>query len=257
MCEMIPDKKRAALILLAFFTGAAVPIQLVTLSFGYAQYVKEVPLGPKVIMTAHEFAKMYIPWVMVPSMALLLAVTLYCRRRYPDILRRIVMGLAMGAISTVALDFFREMGVINKWLPGDTPAMFGKMATGSSNLDVYHPVGFLVHFLNGADFGLFYVFVWGKRKTYRSAVWWATFWLLVAELGMMTLPPMAPMVGMFGVRYAWPQLFLLTLAAHIAFGVTLGLLVQHFLKNEDRGGFFSFLAGSNVRGSHRESASTE
>jgi len=255
MSVMLPDKKRAALILLAFFTGAAVPILLVTLSFGYAQYIKEVPLGPKVIMTAHEFAKVYIPWLLVPAIFVLLTVTLYCRRRYPDIFRRIIIGFAMGAISTVALDFFREMGVINKWLPGDTPAMFGKMATGSGNLDVYYPAGFLLHFLNGADFGLFYAFVWGKRKTYRSAVWWAIFWLLIAELGMMTLPPMAPMVGMFGVRFAWPQLFLLTLAAHIAFGVALGLLVQHFLKDEDRGGFFTFLAGSSIRNSHREWAS--
>ena len=249
MPDVLPDKKRAALIMLAFFTGAAVPIQLVTLSFGYAQYIKEVPLGPKVIMTAHEFAKVYIPWVMVPAMIVLLTVTLYCRRRYPDIFHRIVIGLAMGAIATVALDFFREMGVINKWLPGDTPAMFGKMATGSNKLDVYYPVGFFVHFLNGADFGLFYAFVWGKRKTYRSALWWAIFWLLIAELGMMTLPPMAPMVGMFGVRYAWPQLFLLTLAAHVAFGVALGFLVQYFLKDEDRGGLFKFLAGTHVKGS--------
>ena len=64
------------------------------------------------------------------------------------------------------------------------------------------------------------------------------------ELGMMTAPPMGPMVGMFGVRYAWPQLFLVTLVAHIAFGIVLGLLVQHFLSDEDRGGLFTFLKGS-------------
>ncbi|MCZ6505075.1 MAG: hypothetical protein O6834_03720, partial [Actinobacteria bacterium] len=53
-----------------------------------------------------------------------------------------------------------------------------------------------VHFLNGANFGLFYTFVWGKRRSYAIAVMWATLWLLIVELGMMTLPPMGPMVGL-------------------------------------------------------------
>jgi len=47
MTEKIPDKKRAALVLFSFFAGGAVPIQLVTLSFGYAQYVEGVVRGPK------------------------------------------------------------------------------------------------------------------------------------------------------------------------------------------------------------------
>lgn len=238
------DNKRAGIILLAFFTGVAVPIQIITLSFGYAQYIKQVSLGPKVIITAHEFAKFYIPFVYLPAVVIFLAATFYCRRHYPDVFRRIVVGLGMGAIATIALDFFRQMGVINGWLPGDTPSMFGKMATGSGSFSTYYPAGLLVHFLNGACFGLFYAFVWGKRKDYASAVMWAVFWLLIVELGMMTLPPMAPMVGMFGYNYAWPQLFLLTLAAHIAFGVALGILVQNFLKDEDRGGFLVFLKGS-------------
>ncbi|GMT42936.1 MAG: hypothetical protein IEMM0002_1347 [bacterium] len=240
----VKDNKRALLILLAFITGGAVPIQIVTLSFGYAQYVKQVSLGPKVIMTAHEFAKFYIPLVYIPALILLVAVTFYCRRRYPDLFRRIVIGLGMGAIATVSLDFFRQMGVINGWLPGDTPVMFGKMATGSGSFNIFYPAGIFIHFMNGANFGLFYAFVWGKRKSYASAVAWATLWLVLVEIGMMTLPPMAPMVGMFGYNFAWPQLFLLTLAAHIAFGVTLGILVQHFLKEEDRGEFFDFLKGS-------------
>ncbi len=240
----IRDQKRAGLILLAFITGAAVPIQIVTLSFGYAQYFKQVSLGPKVIITAHEFAKYYIPFVYLPAIIALAGVALYCRRRYPDIFRRIVVGLGVGMIATVSLDFFRQMGVINGWLPGDTPVMFGKMATGSGSFAVYYPAGLLVHFFNGACFGIFYTFVWGKRSSYLSAIGWALFWLILVELGMMTLPPMAPMVGMFGYNYAWPELFLLTLAAHIAFGVTLGILVQYFLKDGDRGGLPSFVKGS-------------
>lgn len=238
------DRKRAIVILLAFVAGGAVPIQLVTLSFGYAQYVKAVSLGPKVIITAHDFAAYYVPFIYVPALLLLAGIAWYSRKQYPDVFRRIMVGLGVGVLATVSLDFFREMGVINSWLPGDTPNMFGKMTTGSNNFSYFYPVGVFVHFMNGASFGLFYTFVWGRRSTFRSALLWATSWALVMELGMMTLPPMAPMVGAFGTRFAWPQLFLLTLAAHIAYGITLGLLSQYFLKSEDKGGLFRFLRGS-------------
>ena len=249
---MIKDKKRSILILLAFIAGGAVPIQLVTLSFGYAQYVKAVSLGPKVIITAHEFASVYIPFVYVPAILLLVGVAWYTRSEYPDVFRRIVVGLGIGALATVSLDFFRAMGVINAWLPGDTPNMFGKMATGSSNFALFYPVGLFVHFMNGANFGLFYTFVWGKQKSFSRAIMWATAWALIVEIGMMTGPPMGPMVGMFGIRFAWPQLFLLTFAAHLAFGVTLGILTQHFLTEQEKGWFGTFLKGPHSEGNHED-----
>ena len=237
------DRRRILLVLLAFAAGAGVPIQFITLSFGYAQYFKGISMGPAVLSTAHEFARLYIPFVYLPAMLLLVGIALYGRRTYPDLTRRIVVGFGMGAVATIALDAIRQMGVIHAWLPGDTPVMFGKVATGSPSFLVHWPAGLLVHVLNGADFGLFYAFVWGKRASYGSAVLWATAWALIVEIGMMTGPPMGPMVGLFGYNYAWPQLFILTLVAHVFFGVTLGLLVQHFLRDEDRGGLFSFLRG--------------
>ena len=240
------DRKRALLILTAFVAGGAVPVQLVTLSFGYAQYYKGVGMGPQVMSVANEFARWYVPFVWIPGLIVLVTVTAYARRRYPDVFRRIVVGLGIGAIATVALDAVRQAGVIHGWLPGDNPVMFGKMATDSASFVVFYPVGLLVHFLNGANFGLFYSFVWGKRRSYAIAVMWATLWLLIVELGMMTLPPMGPMVGLFGYNFAWPQLFILTLVAHVFFGVTLGLLVQHFLKDQDRGGLTTFIRGRAV-----------
>jgi hypothetical protein len=239
------DRRRALLVLLAFVVGAGVPIQFVTLSFGYAQYFKGIAIGPQVLKVAHEFARFYIPFVYLPAILLLIGIALYGRKVYPDLTRRIVIGFGMGAVATIALDAVRQAGVIHAWLPGDTPVMFGKVATGSPNFLVYWPAGLLVHVMNGADFGLFYAFVWGKRASYKSAVLWATIWALIVELGMMTAPPMGPMVGLFGYNYAWPQLFILTLVAHLFFGVALGLLVQHFLKDEDRGGLFSFMRGAS------------
>ena len=89
--------------LLSFFVGGAVPIQLVTLSFGYAQYIDGVVRGPKLFMTAYEFAKLYIPLVYIPAMAALIIVTLYCRHYYPDIFRRIVMGFKKRNIQEAVL----------------------------------------------------------------------------------------------------------------------------------------------------------
>jgi len=187
------------LILLALFTGGAVPIQLITLSFGYAQYVKGIPKGPAMMMAAHQFAAWYVPLVYLPAPIILIGITMYSKNRYPDIFRRIVVGVGIGALATVGLDFFRQMSVI-------------------------YPIGFLVHFLNGANLGLFYTFVWDKQSSYGRGIFWSIIWLLIVELGMMTLPPMGPMAGLFGVQYQWPQLFLLTLAAHLAFGLVLGIL---------------------------------
>ena len=166
----ITDKRRAMLILLALITGGAVPIQLVTLSFGYSQLYQEIAMGPRMIMGAHEFAKWYIPLVYVPALLILVAIIVHSRANYPDLFRRIVIGMVAGMLATVALDFFRQMGVINGWLPGDTPAMFGKAATGSRSFAVYYPVGYFVHFMNGANFGLFFTFIWGLFRMGRVMV---------------------------------------------------------------------------------------
>lgn len=123
------------------------------------------------------------------------------------------------------------------------PPLFGMLVTGSENFAVHFPAGVAAHYLFGADFGIFYAFVWGKRRGYALAALWGVAWGLLVELGMMTLPPMAPSVGPFGIDFKWPQFFLATLAAHIVFGIVLGLLVQHFLKDEDRGGLVAFLRG--------------
>jgi hypothetical protein len=242
------DTKRPPLLLLAFIFGGAVPIQLVTLSTGYAQLVMEKVKGPEMIMTAHQFAEWYIPIVYIPALIGLIAIAWYSKSRYPDLFRRIVVGFGIGALATVGLDFFRQMGVIYQWLPGDTPAMFGRIVTGSNNFALFYPLGFVVHFLNGANFGLFYAFVWGKRSSYKSALTWAVVWLHIVEIGMMTLPPMGPMVGPFGINYAWPQLFLITLLAHIGFGIVLGIGVQYFLKAEDKRWLWPFLLDKSIDG---------
>lgn len=243
MTFQIQDRRRTLFAVIAFVTGGAVPIQLVTLSFGYSQYIRGVTVNKQMVKLAHEFASWYIPVVYIPSLLILAGIAFYSRRQYPGVFRRIVVGFGAGIVATIALDTVRQLGVIYQWLPSDTPTLFGKMATGSTELAVFLPVGILIHYLNGANFGLFYTFVWGKRPSYANATGWATVWGLIMELGMMTGPPMALMVGPFGINYKWPQLFFITLIAHVLFGITLGLLAQHFLADEDHGWLLPFLIG--------------
>jgi len=210
--------KKSFLSLLALFTGGFVPINLIVLSFGYAQYFKGITMGPKVIKTAHEFGEPYMLFVYIPSMLILTWIIFYSKKNFPDLYKRIVVGLLAGAIATIGLDWLRQMGVIASWLPGDTPEMFGKMVTGSSDFNSYY-----------WSFGLIFTLVFGNFISYNKTVLWAIGWMLIMELGMMTGPPMGPMVGLFGIKYMWPQLFLITLAAHIVHGTILGLLVHHWL----------------------------
>ena len=236
--------RRALIVLLILFSGGAVPINLLTVSFGYAQYVKGFASAPDALPIAHEFAaSVYIPWLLVPALLALVWATWHCRSRYPDVYRRVVVGAGAGAIATVALDAVRLTGVVYGWLPGDTAILFGKLVTGSEVFGLWYPIGVLTHYMFGVGFGIFYTFVWGKRRSYSAAVGWALVWAMTVELGMMTLPPMAPFVGPFGLRFAWPQMFLLTLTAHVIWGVALGLVAQLWLQSENRNGLLTLLRG--------------
>lgn len=225
---------RTAITLGALFTGGAVPIGVVVLSFGYAQYVRETPPGPRVMQVAHEFAGPYVLFVYLPAMMVLAAIIAYSRQRHPDVYRRIVVGLAAGAIATIGLDWIRQMGVLNGWLPGDTPEMFGKAITGSNDFATFYWVGQVAHFMNGADFGLCFAVMFGRFASRRRTVAFAVLWLLIMEFFMMVGPPMGPMVGLFGVNWQWPHLFVLTFFAHVVHGSILGLLVHQWLRQEDR-----------------------
>lgn len=234
-------KKRSLLALVALFAGGFVPIHLIVLSFGYAQYYKGVAMGPKVLKVAHEFAVPYSIFLYMPAIIALTWIAVYSKKHYPDLFLRIVVGLGAGAIATIGLDWIRQMGVIAGWLPGDTPEMFGKVITGSSEFLKYYWIGQLAHFLNGADFGLCFTFLFGNFSSYRNTAFFAVLWMLVMEFFMMVGPPMGPMVGLFGVNWQWPQLFLLTFAAHVAHGIILGLLVHLWLKKREQKWLIPFL----------------
>lgn len=223
-----PVRARPATALLAF--GGLVPVSLIVFSTGWAQIVQGARMGPMMLQQAHAFSRWYI-WLYVASILLAILITTRLAKKDRAMARRAMVGAAAGALATFALDGWRLTGVVQGWLPMDTPILFGSvlLGTGHHPASVY-AVGMAYHIANGASFGLIYAILWGRQPTVGAALARGVGLLLVIELGMMTLPPMQPMVGAFGVDHAWPQLFLVTLVAHVAFGVVLVLIVHGAIK---------------------------
>ena len=248
-------RPRTALILGALFAGGFVPIHVVVLSFGYAQYVRGTPPGPRVMQVAHEFAEPYVLFLYLPAMIALVLIMAYSRTHYPSLYRRLAVGLAAGAIATIGLDWIRQMGVLNGWLPADTAEMFGKAITGSNDFATFYWVGQAAHFMNGADFGLCFTLLFGRFSSRGRTVGVAVLWMLLMELGMMVGPPMGPMVGLFGVNWQWPQLFALTFVAHVVHGIILGLLAHRWLRPEDGDWIVPYIKrGANIALSAKDAA---
>ncbi len=213
---------------------------MLLLAAGYAMWGQGLTQMPEFLPVMHGFARTYAWMIWVPSLIVLALVWVYSHKNFPALANRIWAGLGAGAVATLALDTFRQLGVIHGWLPMDTVQLFGKMILGPQSPELaWTTVGLAYHFLNGASFGAFYAIVWGK------AHWmWAVAWALLVELGMMTLPPMAPTVGLFGSQTGGPALFLITLVAHLAYGAMLGLLVQYWVKA--KGSVLSLLSNPTI-----------
>lgn len=218
------DPMRPLLALIALWCGAAATPFLLLLAAGNAMWLQGLTKPPEFLPVIHAFARLYVPIVWLPSLALLTIIALYSRQAFPELYNRVWAGLLAGALATFVLDTFRQLGVIHGWLPADTVEMFGKMILGPPAPELaWTTVGLGYHFLNGASFGAFLTLVFGRVH------WgWALVWALVVELGMMTLPPMGPVFGLFGAKTGSPGLFLITLVAHIGFGIALGVLAQRW-----------------------------
>jgi len=81
-----------------------VPINLIVLSFAYSEYYKAQSIGPKIIKVANEFGLPYMLFVYLPALIILCWIIYYSYKHYPDLFRRITIGLAAGAIATIGLD---------------------------------------------------------------------------------------------------------------------------------------------------------
>lgn len=178
--------------------------------------------------------------LLVPAEILFFAILVYAKvTGLQRLYRRLWVGVMGGVLLTMALDVVRTAGVHIGYLP-DSVSLFGRMIAGAGMHDPVTPLiylrGIVYHFLNGIAFGLVYSIVFGQTQ------WWGAvlYSVLFVETGMMTLPPMAKMMGPFGIGKfgtVWNGMFLDTLIAHAAMGIALGVVVQRW--GRDRGLLFA------------------
>jgi hypothetical protein len=172
--------------------------------------------------------------VLVPAELVFLGIWLYARASGRErLFHRLTVGIVAGIALTLALDLVRYTGFRLGYLPADMPVVFGKQIIG---LGMMAPpttlailLGYLYHALNGIAFATVFSVLFGRTR------WWVAvlYSVFFVEMGMMLLPPMAKMVGPFGIaKYGtiWNGMFIATLLAHAAMGVVLGLIEQKWGK---------------------------
>jgi hypothetical protein len=192
-------------------------------------------IGPNILVVALTPGMPEMPllakWALIPSLVLLVLVWVMAKSLgMTRLTNRIWTGVWVGAATTAALDVIRLTGFQMGLMPGNMPRMFGvllldQMALGPSTLSDF--VGSLYHYWVSACFGLTYTLLVGKSR------WWGGLvWGLIIELGMMTTPPMvvAMDTGYFGLKQGY-GLLTVSLIAHIAYGIALGLLLERYVRH--------------------------
>ncbi len=189
--------------------------------------------------------------VIIPSIVVIFAIGILSRNKFPQITKRIFVGMSAGAVASFALEAIRIPGyMFAKWLPMDSMiSLPGLLLTEKISslsevkqvimqsgvaMNLYHApldafmAGALWHFWNGATFGIVYALVIGKGKW-----WYGMIWAFIIEIGMMLAPYLIIMKGPFGIEHMdGYNIFVITLIAHLAFGAVLGILVQKWKKGE-------------------------
>lgn len=164
---------------------------------------------------------------LIPAIAVLVVIFAVGRKWEPAAARGIAWGALAGAIATIPLEAIRIPGFLLGSMPGNLPELMGvlllnRFALGPSTAS--NIAGWAYHFWNGASFGIIYVLLIGTSRR-----WAGVFYGIAVGVGFMLSPVVIALgVGYFGSQFSgW---FMVTvLAAHIAFGLTLGFLAKRFL----------------------------
>lgn len=171
-------------------------------------------------------------WISLPAMVALASLAVADRTRGDGRLwHGVIVGAVAGLAAAVAYDIFRLPFVFAKeWgIAGVVPPLklfkvfprFGAMILGQdveqpSYSLAAHLVGWAYHFSNGLTFGVMYAAIIGNPT--RRHWLWAVLMAVGLELWML----LSPYPRYFGIHIG-AAFIAATLAAHLIFGVTLGL----------------------------------
>lgn len=190
----------------------------------------------------------YRDFILFPSIMILAIIGIYGAIKNKRLANRLFSGLWIGAVATLALEAIRIPGyAVLHWLPGDDMIMMpGMFLTGMAPtlMDLMNMMmagqamqlppsvmisGTLYHFWNGATMGAIYTLIIGKGRWYYGIIWG-----FIINIGMMLAPWLVMMMGPFGIKYLdGYNIFAVALAAHLAYGVVIGILAQRFVKEKD------------------------
>jgi hypothetical protein len=179
--------------------------------------------------------------ILFPATVVLIVLAVVDRFRGDGMLwRAVVIGSVAGFLAACAYDIFRIPFVIAavdkvgpEWLRLPLFKVFPRFGalilgipfdattTDSQFSLTAHLVGWAYHFSNGITFGVMYLALVGDAS--RRSWLWAVVFATGLELAML----FTPYTSYFGIHMT-AKFVIATLAAHVIFGVTLGLFVKRF-----------------------------
>jgi hypothetical protein len=155
-------------------------------------------------------------WVLPPATAFLAFIAY--RNRRGGAYTWIVHGAIAGLVAAVVYDLYRLPFVLSGAPLFKVFPRFGELLLGSNEPRwLIHGVGWGYHFSNGAALGIMFLAI-ATAFPRANLFWGAVAWALFVEV-MLLLTPYA---NFFGLKMD-STFLLLTLSAHLVFGITLGL----------------------------------
>ncbi len=171
------------------------------------------------VMPMEAFAR----WVTLPGLLLLIASAIRTVPAYSNLQRRIRLGALAGVAGTIAYDLFRIPFALAGQRIFAPIFSYGLLIDGGGMSSSWTDLlGWLFHLSNGVTFGIAYTVVMAGRH-WGFGVLWGMFLEAVAFLG--------PFTDIYGLTGKWVSIGI-AFAAHIAYGLPLGLMVFRFNTTE-------------------------
>jgi hypothetical protein len=177
--------------------------------------------------SGHSTMDVLAKFALLPAIGLIAVIWGLLHRREDPLARHVAVGLASGAVATIALEAVRLPGFWLGFMPGNLPRLMGvlllnQFATGPTHASDI--AGWAYHFWNGASFGLMYVLVFGTCRRWVGAIYG-----VLLGFGFMLSPVVSALgVGFLGLDFSKGFPVTVTLA-HAAFGTSLGWLAARWL----------------------------
>ena len=157
----------------------------------------------------------------VPSLVLLGGLA-WRARRSPGLADLLAAGVAGGLLGTFGYDLFRIPFVLAGFRVLAPIDSYGVLLLGTSESSPWTGVaGWAFHLLNGVGFGIVYAALARRGRRHWG---WAVAWAMVLE----TATVVTPFARVYGIA-GHANLLLVAYAAHVAYGVPLGLVVARGL----------------------------